>query len=38
MQHLYCFEAINQSVNDICDAEKGTLFECILIILGGDFA
>jgi len=39
MQHRYCFEAVNRTLNDICDAADDTdYFGNIPIILGGDFA
>lgn len=38
MQHKACFEAVNRTLNDICNAEEGTIFGDIPIILGGDFA
>ena len=38
MQHKSCFEAVNRTLNDICDSPSGSLFGGIPIILGGDFA
>ena len=39
MQHKYCFEAVNRTLNDICEiADSAGYFGNILIIIGGDFA
>ncbi|KAH0603160.1 uncharacterized protein H6S33_008164 [Morchella sextelata] len=38
MQHKYCFEAVNRSLNDICGSGEDALFGNIPIVLGGDFA
>ena len=38
MQHKACFEAVNRTLNDICEAEGGKIFGGIPISLGGDFA
>jgi len=38
MQHQYCFEAVNRTLNDICTTSiEEDLFGNIPIILGGDF-
>ena len=38
MQHKYCFEAVNLTLNDICEiANSAGYFGNIPIILGGDF-
>ena len=38
-QYWYCFEAVNRTLNDICDtSEEGDFFGHIPVILGGDFA
>ena len=38
MQHKYCFEAVNRTVNDICGTTGNCLFCNIPMDLGGDFA
>ena len=38
MQHQYCFEAVNRTLNDICGIADNCLFGNISIVLGGDFA
>ena len=38
MQHYYCFEAVNQTLNDICNTSENALFGNIPILLGVDFA
>ena len=39
MQHKYCFEAVNRTLNDICEiADSAGYFGNIPIVLGGDFA
>ena len=38
MQHKYCFEAVNRTLNDICHASDNDLFGNIPIVFGGDFA
>ena len=38
MQHKYCFEAVNRTLNDICHASNNNLFGYIPIVFGGDFA
>jgi len=39
MQHKACFEAVNQTLNDICGGENNnSIFGGIPIVLGGDFA
>ena len=39
MQHKYCFDAVNRTLNDICGiADSQGFFGNIPILLGGDFA
>ena len=38
MQHKYCFEAVNRTLNDICQQDENAFFGNIPIIFGGDFA
>jgi len=38
MQHKYCFEAVNRTLNDIYNTGIGKQFGNIPIVLGGDFA
>jgi len=38
MQHRYCFEAVNRTLNNICNASENAVFGNIPILLGGDFA
>jgi hypothetical protein len=38
MQHKFCFEAVNWSLNDICHVSDSSLFGRIPTVLGGDFA
>lgn len=38
MQHKYCFEAVNRTLNDICGFTDSEYFGQIPILLGGDFA
>ena len=39
MQHKYCFEAVNRTLNEICEiADSAGYFGNIPIVLGGDFA
>ena len=38
MQHRYCFEAVNRTLNDICGTSDNSFFGNISVILGGDFA
>ena len=38
MQHKYCFEAVNRTLNDICGTTGNCLFGNIPMVLGGDFA
>ena len=38
MQHKYCFEAVNLTLNDICNASDNYLLGNIPIVFGGDFA
>ena len=39
MQHKYCFEAVNRTLNDICEiTDSAGYFGNIPIVLGEDFA
>lgn len=38
MQHKYCFEAVNRTLNDIRNTSDNAVFGNIPVILGGDFA
>jgi len=38
MQHRYCFEAVNRTLNDISNTYEHALFGNIPILLGRDFA
>jgi len=38
MQHHACFEAVNRTLNDVCNSGNQQLSGGILIVLGGDFA
>ena len=38
MQHKACFEAVNRTLNDICNTGDQCLFGGIPTVLGGDFA
>lgn len=38
MQHKFCFEAVNWSLNDICYVSDSCHFGRIPTVLGGDFA
>jgi len=38
MQHRACFEAVNRTLNDLCNSLPEIVFGGILIVLGGDFA
>jgi len=38
IQHRYCFEAVNRTLNDICNTSENVFFGNIPILLGGDFA
>jgi len=38
MQHKACFEAVNRTLNDICNCGEQRIFGGIPIVLGGDFA
>ena len=38
MQHKYCFEAVNRTLNDICGTTGDCLFGNIPMVLGEDFA
>ena len=38
MQHKYCFDAVNRTLNDIRQQDENALFGNIPIIFGGDFA
>ena len=38
MQHKYCFEAVNRTLNDIRQQDKSAFFGNIPIIFRGDFA
>ena len=37
MPHKACFEAVNRTLNDICNCGEQRIFGGILIVLGGDF-
>lgn len=37
MQHRYCFEVVNRTLNDILGVSDNCLFDNIPIVLGGDF-
>ena len=38
MQHKACFEAVNRTLNDVCNTGNQQLFGGIPTVLGGDFA
>jgi len=38
MQHKACFEAVNRTLNDICNVDDQHVFGGIPLVLGGDFA
>jgi len=38
MQHKVCFEAVNRTLNDVCNSGNQQLFGGIPTVLGGDFA
>src|SRR6202012_1394965 len=38
MQHKACFEAVNRTLNDVCNTDGERLFGGIPTVLGGDFA
>jgi len=38
MQHKACFEAVNRTLNDVCNSGEHQVFGGIPIVLGGDFA
>jgi len=38
MQHKACFEAVNRTLNDVCNRGNQQLFGGISTVLGGDFA
>ena len=38
MQHKACFEAVNRTLNDICNTREDLVFGGIPVVLGGDFA
>jgi len=38
MQHKACFEAVNKTLNDVCNTANQQLFGGIPMVLGGDFA
>jgi len=38
MQHKACFEAVNRTLNDICNTNHLRVFGGIPVVLGGDFA
>jgi len=37
MQHKYCFEAVNRTLNDIRNTSDNAVFGNSPIIIGGDF-
>ena len=37
MQHKACFEAVNRTLNDVCNAGDQQLFGGIPLALGSDF-
>jgi len=38
MQHKACFEAVNRTLNDLCNRGEERVFGGIPVVLGGDFA